>query len=295
MATVEQRNSIQFNANTVTKIGIVRETARPKRLEIEAFAMSKAYEYGIDVPRVRQYGINEDGKEFIEMDRIEGINVASPDLATPLEEVYLSLGKIFSIIPPEFDTFGWIIPGSHLGTHDKWPSFLASHVEKYAAGLRNRGSIEPSTTDHIVRIVEKQTPNIARASLIHRDLKPLNIMVSKRGDTVYVLDWECSMLGDPLFDAGVLHSRFNDDERLHKGFTRGLVGGIPDNDQSRTASIYSLVNLVDTLFAYREKASRQLYTNLDETVRNLDSRSPNFFSLQSLEIRAPEPLPSYQD
>lgn len=293
MATIkEQRNLVRVDSGTVTKIAVGFETARPKRLEIEAYAMSKAYEYGLDVPKVREYGTNDAGQEYLIMEKIEGVSVASPELPTPLENVYINLGGRFSIIPPEHNTFGWITSGSHTGNHPTWPSFLIEHVQKYASGLRNRGSIDSPTTDQIVMLVENQTPNISRASLVHRDLKPLNLMLNNSG-AVCVLDWECSMLGDPLFDAGVLHSRLYRDERLHKGFTRGILGKIPNKDQCRTVSIYSLVNLVDTLFAYREKASRELFTNLNETVKNLSSRSPNFFALQFPEIRTPKPLPSY--
>lgn len=78
--TKEKRNLLEIGIDTVTKTAVGVETARPKRLEIEAFAMSKAGEHGLDVPKVIQYGINEDGKEFLIMEKIGGVNVASPEI-----------------------------------------------------------------------------------------------------------------------------------------------------------------------------------------------------------------------
>lgn len=291
--TKEARNIVKIDDNDVTKIANVFETARPKRLEIEAYCMSTALRYGLAVPRVRDYGVNAEGKEYLVMERIHGTSVADPGLSLPLERVYYRLGESLAPVPAEYETFGWIVPGSHLGIQSSWPDFLTGHVERYAKGLQDRGKIDATKAKEIVEIVGKQTPVISRASLVHRDLKPLNLMIEKESERLVILDWECAMIGDPLYDVGVLQSRYYRDERLSKGLLQGMVGGRPSREHCRTTSVYTLVNLVDTLFAYRERAGLAYWENLDSMIRNLNGPSPDFFAMQDIQIRKPYPEPSY--
>ena len=293
MTVKEQRNIVIIGIDDVTKIANVFETARPKRLGVEAYSMEKASSYGLPVPAVREYGIDQGGKEYLVMEKIEGKSVADPSLTTPLESVYRRLGEVIRRTPQEYRTFGWIVPGTFQGISNSWNEFMSKHIETYASGLQRRGKLDNSEVRQIVETVSRQVPDITRAGLIHRDLKPLNLMLEHKSNRLVILDWECAMIGDPLYDIGVLQSRYCEDDRLYKGLLHGMTGGIPDSDQCRRTSVYGLVNLIDTLFAYKERTTRSHWQKLSDLVHTLNSSSPDFYPMQTRKIKIPKPIPSY--
>lgn len=291
MATIEgQRNLIQIGIDTVTKTAVRFESVRPKRLRVESFAMSKAFEYGLYVPKVRQYGLNEQNQEFIVMDKLEGQSAADDNLRVPLERVYRLVGEQFSRVPADQTSFGWISPDSPVGTSPSWLEFLADYTQKYVGRLYDKHRIDKKTAEEIYKLVDTRTPLVSSASLIHRDLKPLNLLVGKR---VGILDWENAMFGDPLFDLGVLFSRFPDDERMIKGFMRGLLGGLPNDDQKDAVTLYSLINLVGAICFYKDQVSPSLFQRLEDTIKEMNSPSGENRIFSSKRIHKPFPLPSY--
>ena len=291
METIEgARNVVKIDEGSVTKIGVGFEPARPFRLGIEVHALKTALESGLSVPKVYEYGRNDLGQEYIVMERIRGNNVSEVDLKTPLDVIYNLVGKEMAKMPSDLTSFGWLDPKTLKGESSSWSDFISQHITKYATRLGNNGELDKDMVAKIIQLVEKNTPNIQAASMIHRDLKPLNLMVNN--EKVTILDWENVLLGDPLYDLGVLVSRFPDDERLIKGFMIGLIDNVLDKDQNRTVSVYSLVNLVGGLCFYRGKAPRAYYNRVAETVRALESKKVKS-TLSSRTIKTPNPLPSY--
>jgi aminoglycoside 2''-phosphotransferase len=68
--------------------------------------------------------------------------------------------------------------------------------------------------------------------LIHNDIGPEHVLVSRQGDLVGVLDWEELDVGDPVTDfAWLLHARPADGERA-----LGAYGGPPDQTFHRRAA-----------------------------------------------------------
>jgi thiamine kinase-like enzyme len=118
-------------------------------------------------------------------------------------------------------------------------------------------------------------------------------MLEHRSNRLVILDWECAMIGDPLYDVGVLQSRYCEDDRLYKGLLHGMTGSRPNFDQCRRSSVYGLVNLVDTLFAYKDRATRAHWQKLNDFVHTLNSPSPNFHPMQERKIKTPKQVPSY--
>ncbi len=281
------RNLVEIGATEVTKTAIRYESVRPKRLGIEAYALQKALEYGLAVPAVKSYGLNSKEQEYLILDKISGTNASETDI--PLERVYELVGKQFAKIPLEYGTFGWIDPQSHEGSSSSWSNFMIQYITKYADRLRRRGEIDSNQTKRIISLVSQNVPNLKKSGLVHRDLKPLNIIVMN--GVPFVLDWENVMLGDPLFDLGVLHSRFSNDERITKGFMYGLLGNACSTEQKRAITVYSLVNLVGSICFYNGKAPNSLFAQLDWTAEQLES--PEVSILSDKNIRYPHPLPIY--
>ncbi len=274
-----QRNLVQIGEDAVTKVAVGHEASRPKRLRVEAFALQKAFEYGLSVPKVTSYGINSDGDEYIVMQKVDGINAASANLETPLERVYQIAGEQFARIPAGHDTFGWISPEDLTGENRSWAGHISQHITKYAGRLRDAGELDSTEANNIISLVNKNVPDVQNASLVHRDLKPLNLIV--KGENVAILDWENVMFGDPLYDLGVLTSKFPDDERIIRGFRMGLLNNRYDQDQRRVVTMYGLVDLVGAICFYRGKAPRELYTRLRDTIKQLESPPPTGRSISS--------------
>lgn len=284
------RNMVKIGEESVTKTAVKFESVRPNRLAIERYAIETAHKYGLSVPKIISYGTNDMGQEFLVMEKIIGTNAASNELNTPLEKVYQMIGEQFSQVPADFETFGWITGKNQEGGNLSWSDYITEYIVKYTSRLRDKGELDSSEATRIIDLVSKNIPELKKASLVHRDLKPLNLIVNK--EKVTILDWENVMLGDPLFDLAVLSSRFPSDERLTKGFMIGLLDNACTKDQQRSVSVYGIVNLVGSICFYRGKAPRDIYNRLKDSLDNLDHSTPVAI-LSNKTITYPKPIPSY--
>ena len=74
--------------------------------------------------------------------------------------------------------------------------FNALRLDPY---LRFTASRHPQLTDRILAVLDATASN--RIALVHGDVSPKNILVSKRDGHPILLDAECAWFGDPAFDA----------------------------------------------------------------------------------------------
>lgn len=63
----------------------------------------------------------------------------------------------------------------------------------------------PELRDNLLALVD-ETVNVARATLVHGDLSPKNVLVTPT--TLVLLDWEVIHVGDPAFDRGMMGAHF---------------------------------------------------------------------------------------
>lgn len=202
-------NLTQFiNENTVRKIGIVPEASRPTRLKIEAWALKTARGKGLNVPEVYDYYLNPNGQEVMIRQRIPG-NTLTRSISSFNAECFQNIGAQMLLLAGVTKKYGWIDPESLEGKDESWRLFLETYALKYGQRLVDAGIIQNNHLQLLLNGFEKVNLNIGDPSLLHRDIKPTNIIQDPKKD-LWILDWENVMLGDPLYDLAIFGNRYGE-------------------------------------------------------------------------------------
>ncbi len=117
------------------------------------------------------------------------------DLLTKIHSIYLK-------------GFGYIstTKGELSGIFSKWNDYLVGRFEYNIEFLENFLPISKINKIKSIFYNRVDNINIKRGVLIHNDIKTDNLIFNQDTQQLYILDWEESIIGDPLFEyAGILN------------------------------------------------------------------------------------------
>lgn len=213
-------NVVNFiNNHVVQKIGVIQENSRPHRLFVEKMALLAARAKRLNVPTVIDYYRNANNTEVLVLERISGAPITdedNADNAKAMEEV----GKQMRLLKRVTNGYGWLKPQSFQGEFDMWSSFLTVYTKEYGLRLVKSRILDTRVLGKLLEVIRNSNLNIPAPFLLHQDLKAGNIM---RDDDskIWIIDWENSILGDPLYDIamfGVRRGQTKIWESLIKGY-----------------------------------------------------------------------------
>ncbi len=238
-----------IDATTIRKYGRIVENIRPYRLLNEAWGLQTAHQRGVNTPTVKSYSRSPDGHETLEMERIPG---SSLDKITDergrthcMHEVGTQLSRLGNVSTG----FGWIDPERRVGAYDSWTHYIADYTASYVQLLIHAGLIDQAEADKLLSRVRSTEFNIERPSLVHRDIKWGNLILSNTG-AVYLIDWENIIFGDSMYDVAIFGVREGHGEPW-KAFASGL--GV--DTESLQYVLYESIALVGIVEYHRQYES----------------------------------------
>jgi hygromycin-B 4-O-kinase len=196
----EGENSQVFAAVADAGPVVVRVSKRRKNFEVDERASRMLEGSGVRVPRFHGIGAIEDawwcltgrlpGTRLCDlpMDRIEA---AAPAVAATLE-------RLHAVDVSRTTGFGGLDPETGNGYNASWADWILRGVPRDWAGVN-------STEDRKILETLSEEMHAETASLppvralVHGDCSADNLVIDEDG-TVGVLDLECAMFGDPLWD-----------------------------------------------------------------------------------------------
>ena len=199
-------NLTQFLENgTVKKTAVVKEESRPYRLKREAWALSLAKHYGLNVPDVLDYSLDTEGNEVLILEKIDGVTLDKKNIKIRGKALEL-IGRQMTRLSGVCKKYGWIDPDKLTGTHETWELFLLFFVQTYGKRLMENNLLSKKRLEIIVNKVKSLNSNLISPCLIHRDIKFRNIIRSNNGK-IWIIDWENAILGDSTFELAVFSAR----------------------------------------------------------------------------------------
>jgi len=255
-------NSTQFiDENTIRKIGVVPETSRPTRLKIEVWALKEARKRGLNVPEVYDYYIDSDGQEVMIRQYVPG-HTLTRSVSLSNSECFQDIGAQMLLLGRTAKKYGWIDPELLEGKDESWELFLRAYTLKYGQRLVDAEIIQDRHLQLLGDAFVKTDLNIGGSYLLHRDIKPTNIIQDLKGD-LWILDWENVMFGDPLYDLAIFGNRYGEGvlwNNLVKGYN--LQAPLPDR-----YTLYRAIVFIGVLDFHRKQnlgyaGRRQQFLNL---------------------------------
>ena len=241
-------NTTEFvDDKVIRKIGMVREEVRPYRLKVESWALSQARLRGVNVPCVINYYLDKDGREVLVLERIQGNHL----IRQCSQENILCMSKvcdqIISLSNAPLDRgWGWINPSTMTGVSDTWQSFLLLFVQTYHKTFIEKQILGESHFQIVYRAIDSIDLNGLKPCLVHRDIKPTNIINGEDG-RVWIIDWENTILGDPIYDLATFGVRYG-----HGILWKSLVLAYGLDVSSIKYSLYEIIGLIGIVDFYQE-------------------------------------------
>lgn len=241
-------NETRFlNTDTILKAGIVKETSRPSRLKTEAWALSLAKNKGLNVPQVLSHYRNQNGEEVLQLTRISGSPLTIEECIENSGYLY-QVGSQMNSLNTELTSYGWIDITFSRGRYDSWKSFLSDYLNLYGNRLLEEGIIKEEHLQTVQKGMVMADLSLPTAFLVHRDLKLENLLKDEK-DSIWIIDWENAILGDPLYDLALFEIRYGKDilwESLANGYKTE-----PDK-QAQKYLIYKINALIGLIDFYRK-------------------------------------------
>ncbi|MDP2631036.1 MAG: phosphotransferase [Candidatus Uhrbacteria bacterium] len=209
---------ILLGNDRVQKTATRVELSRPCRLKVEHWALTQAKQRNLPVPTPLRHFIDAHGYECLVTSHIAGtpLSLCSRDSK---RKGYATIGPHMLKLGGVIEGFGWISPNEWKGEFETWQSFLQHFHQRYGIRLASQGILTHGHVSSVERAIEKLEQPV-ESFLLHRDLKPANILRDNKNG-FWILDWENSILGDPLFDVacfGANHGHGYCWEELRKSY-----------------------------------------------------------------------------
>lgn len=248
--------TIQVDTATIEKVAHVIEANRPIRLGVEAWALNIAKERGLVVPTVYRSFHDPEGREVLRLERIEG---------TPLDKIsdyrtraraMFDVGRQLLALTNVAPTFGWIDIKTSTGSHGSWRQFLIDYADKYVTKVTQHGLLASDLGQKLFQMTLELDNGPVRASLVHRDIKPGNLLVRPNGGTT-ILDWENAILGDSLYDLAMYEIR-EGQGLASSEFVKGhQAEAASKTHRYRLYEAIALLGITDFLWEYGDNAEDQ--------------------------------------
>lgn len=255
----------------IRKISAVQETVRPHRLKVEGWALSQAKIRGINVPSVLDYYQDKDGREVLVLERIQGQHLlwrCSQENIRCMSEVG---EQILLLSNASLDCgWGWINPSSMAGVSESWQSFLLLYVQTYHKLFIEKNILEESHFQTVYRAIDSIDLSGLKPCLVHRDIKPSNLIKGNNG-TVWIIDWENTILGDSLYDLATFGARYG-----HDILWDNLVARCEFDFSLPKYTFYEIIVLIGLIDFYREHKIN--YSGRQKQLRRLIQRFSSVMS-----------------
>lgn len=256
-----------FTDGTVKKISRVKEKNRISRLQLEWWALKEAKERGVNVPETMNYLLDNKGREILELREIKGKNLTRTVSPENLR-AFQSVGEQMRRLKGGFEGFGFLNPNTMQGIYKDWHVFLNSFFEIYGGNLVRNGTLASMAVNQVKESLEKSNFTINEPYLLHRDIKPGNLMRDKEGN-IWIIDWENIILGDLLLDLAQFGANYGH-TALWNNLARGY--GFMEDVLTLKYSLYEaiiLTGIIDFCQKYNIPWKRRLQ-NLKRILEGID-------------------------
>ncbi len=255
-------NNTQFQGDVFVKTAIRIESSKRLRLKREKWSLLIAKERGVRVPEVIEYYVDKNGREVLKLKKIDAQILLHFPVSRQVE-IMRRVGTEMLKLKSISKNFGWPHPETMKGEYKSWNLFLYDFVKTYGGKLTNHYIIDEKIVSNLLQELKQFDFNIQNSDLIHRDIKPNNILCSKDLSNFWIIDWENTLLGDQLFDIAVFGANYG-----HNRLWRGLIDGFDKPSiQSKKYKLYEMISLIGTIDFYREH--QMSYFKNTKTLRNL--------------------------
>lgn len=250
-----------LNMDIILKTGIVEETSRPSRLKTEAWALYFARNKGLNVPQVLDYYRNQNGEEVLQLTRISGSPLTIEECIENTSLLY-QVGSQMNNLDTGLVSYGWIDTAASRGRYESWKSFLSDYLKRYGKRLLEGEIIEEEHLRTVRKELETVDLSLPTAFLVHRDLRMENLLKDEK-DSIWIIDWENAILGDPLYDLALFEIRYGKDtlwENLAKGYKTET------HKQAQKYLLYKIIALIGFTDFYH-KYNMPYETETEQLVR----------------------------
>lgn len=252
-------NNTRIVEKIFIKTAVRAEHSKRLRLKREKWALSIARERGISVPKIIDYYIDDKGHEVLKLEAIQAKTLTTFPIELQVQ-VMRKVGSEILKLKSVSKKFGWPDPNTLECEFDEWGLFLYEFTKRYSGRLARIDILRKDFVADILKRISNFDFGIKESDLVHRDIKPNNVLCSEDLTKYWIVDWENSLMGDQLFDLAVYSAKFGRD-RLWGGLADGLGNlGI----KSDKYKLYEAIALIGSIDFYRKQG-----INYSQKVRKL--------------------------
>jgi len=252
-------NNTRIVGGVFIKTAVRVEPNKRLRLKREQWSLSIARERGVNVPKVIDYYIDNGGHEVLKLEVIHEKTLTMFPVQSQVE-VMRKVGSEMLKLRSVSKKFGWPDTNTLECKFDKWGSFLYKFTKRYSKRLINWDILQNDFVINLLKRISRFDFGVEESDLVHRDIKPNNILCTEDLTRYWIVDWENSLLGDQLFDLAVYSANFGRD-RLWKGLVNGFGDLSVESDKYK---LYEMIALIGTIDFYRKQG-----INYSQKVRKL--------------------------
>jgi len=250
-------NNTQIVENIFIKTAVRVEPTRRLRLKREMWSLLIAKEKGISVPKVIDYYIDHEGREVLETEAIINGKVLTKFPIKLQIQVMKKIGSEILKLGSISKKFGWPNPDTLDGEFNAWGLFLFDFTKRYGQRLVDKNILSINFLENLLERISDFNFDLENSGLVHRDIKPNNILCTKDLNEYWLIDWENSLLGDQLFDLASYGANYGQD-CLWKGLVDGFNSSAIMFEKYKLYEIIVLVGAIDFYMNQRIDCSQKL-------------------------------------